>query len=109
MDGLGAIGTELISRFGVYALLLIGMLLIIRALRRDAEKVATRMAEQDEDHARERAAWRDEQLYLQGQIRDLRLDVEDERMARHAAEDAARAAGVALSPPASPRHRLQDG
>ncbi|GJF06617.1 hypothetical protein [Pseudonocardia sp. D17] len=109
MDGLSAIGTELISRFGVYALLLIGMWLIIRALRKDAEKVATRMAEQDEDHARDRVKWREDETHLREQIRELRADLEEERRARHAAEDAARAAGVPPSPPASPRHRLPDG
>ncbi|MGD9989093.1 hypothetical protein [Pseudonocardia sp.] len=105
MDGLWELIVDLLSRFGVFTLLLIGMALIIRTLRSDLAKQAAeaqaRLVAQDEDHARDRTRWRENETWLREEIEDLRRTVDVERRARWEAEDAIR-----RGPP--PRHAADE-
>lgn len=104
MDVFGTLASDLLARLGVVALLLLGAAWLILAQRtriRELEQAAreiedrtqARIDRQDTDHERDRAAWTSRHEWQDRQIRDLQHQMETERRARWAAEDAARRHG----------------
>lgn len=101
MEVFSGLATDLLTRLGVISLLLLGAAWLILAQRsrikdleaaaRDIEdRAQARIDRQDTDHERDRAAWTTRHEWQDRQIQALQQQVETERRARWAAEDALR-------------------